>query len=60
MANEDIKKEIRAARLKFWQVAAVYGCNDSNFSRKLRFELPQEEKTRIYKIIMSLSGRRKE
>lgn len=55
MHNLDIREAIVAAKLRHWQVAAVYGCTDGTFSRKLRRELPDEEKQRIFDIIMKLS-----
>lgn len=53
--NTDIRNEIAAAGLKLWQIAEAYGITDSNFSRKLRHEFSQEEKTRIRAIITSLT-----
>lgn len=54
MNNQDIREEIIKAGLRLWQVAERYGCNDGNFSRKLRHELPKEEKERIRQIIREL------
>ncbi|NLB81973.1 MAG: hypothetical protein GX800_10295 [Clostridiaceae bacterium] len=55
MRNQDIRKEISESGLKLWQIAsAVYSCNDGNFSRKLRQELPAEEKKRIRDAIVQL------
>ena len=56
MHNLDIKEAIREAGLKFWQVADRLGLNDGNFSRKLRKELPEEEKAKIRAIITELSN----
>ncbi len=55
MHNQDIKEAIREADLKFWQIADKLGLNDGNFSRKLRKELPEEEKAKIRAIIAELS-----
>lgn len=55
MANQDIRKAIEKAHIKYWQVADKYGIADGNFSKKLRKELPKEEKEKIFKIISSLS-----
>ena len=55
MCNLDIRKEIEEAGLRFWQIAYALGINDSNFSRKLRRELPEVEKARIRKIIAELA-----
>lgn len=55
MKNTDIRTEIAAAGLKLWQVAEALGTSDSYFSKKLRREFTDEEKTRIRAIITSLS-----
>lgn len=54
MSNQDIRDEITSAGLRFWQVAERYGCNDGNFSRKLRFELSEADKAKIRAIIAEL------
>jgi len=54
MANEDVRASIEEARLRYWQVARLYGCSDGNFSRRLRHELPPAEKRRILEIVQSL------
>ena len=55
MKNNDIKAAAKQARVRLWQVAEAYGMNDGNFSRKLRKELPQEEKEKILEIIDRLA-----
>lgn len=52
--NQDVRKAVSDAGLKLWQVAMHYGVNDGNFSRKLRLELPPEEKQKIFAIIEKL------
>lgn len=54
MCNKDIRAEIKAAGIHYWQVAERYGCNDGNFSRKLRKELPEPCKARIRDIIAQM------
>lgn len=54
MANEDIRKILKINNIKYWQVANEYGITDGNFSRKLRKELPNEEKKKIFDIIDTL------
>lgn len=49
--NQDIRKIVKKADLKLWQIAEKLGISDGNFSRKLRFELSQEEKLKILKLI---------
>lgn len=55
MANTDIRNATYSKGLKLWQVAEAYGINDGNFSRKLRKELPQDEKVKILAIIDQLA-----
>lgn len=55
MANLDIREAAVCSKVKLWQIADVLGIADSNFSRKLRKELPQNEKDRIFLIINQLA-----
>ena len=55
MQNNEIREEIKAANLRFWQVAEKFGLNDGNFSRRLRHELSDADKTKIREIIADLS-----
>ena len=54
-ANQTIRDTAKAHGVKLWQVAEAYGINDSNFSRKLRKELPEAEQQRIIGIIHRLA-----
>lgn len=53
--NTEIREKAKQAGVRLWEVAAEYGMNDGNFSRKLRLELPQEEKGKILAIIDRLA-----
>lgn len=53
--NEDIRRIANKKGIKLWQIAEQYGCNDGNFSRKLRKELTTYEKQRILEIIEKIS-----
>lgn len=53
-ANADIRKEAAVNDIRLWRIADKLGYTDSWFSRKLRKELSDEEKTRIRKIIIEL------
>lgn len=55
-ANEEIRRAIGAAGLKQYQIAEAIGMLEGNFSRKLRKELPSEEKERILQVISDLEG----
>lgn len=59
MSNLDIRSAAVGAGIKLWEVAAAIGIADSTFSRKLRKELSEEEKKRIFAIIDQLSESRK-
>lgn len=54
MQNMDIRQEAKSAGVKLWQIAEGLGINDGNFSRRLRRELPDQEKARIRTIIKGL------
>lgn len=55
MSNQDIRRAAAGAGVKLWQIAEALGIADCSFSRKLRRELPAEEKDRIFSIIRELS-----
>ena len=55
MTNQDVRRAAATAGVKLWQIADALGIADCNFSRKLRKELLQEEKERIFAIIKKLS-----
>lgn len=55
-ANVDIKTEARTAGVKLWQIADKLGMVDGTLSRKLRHELPAEEKEKIMTIIRELAA----
>ena len=54
MANCEIKERAKKKGVYLWQVADALGMTDSYFSRKLRKELPEDEKNNILDIIDSL------
>lgn len=58
MHNLDIRQAAKAAGIKLYQIAAEIGLNDGNFSRRLRRELPDTEKQKIFEIIAKLSSER--
>ncbi|WP_295629755.1 hypothetical protein [uncultured Intestinimonas sp.] len=55
MSNQDIRRTAAGAGVKLWQIADALGIADCSLSRKLRKELPQEEKEEIFTIIQKLS-----
>ena len=59
-ANMDIRNAAKEAGVCLWQVAEQIGINDGNFSRRLRKELPEQEKQEIIQIIQELAAERME
>ena len=51
MKNTDVRIAAHSAGVKLWEVGEAIGLCDSGFSRKLRKELPAEEKQRIFETI---------
>lgn len=60
MNNKEIRNAAGGYGLKLWQVAEEIGMNESAFSRKLRRELPHEEKQRILEAIDRLAQEKQE
>lgn len=60
MCNKAIREEAKKTGVRLWQVAEACGINDGNFSRKLRRELPQEEKEKILAVIHRLAKEKQE
>ena len=58
MNNREIRNAAGGCGLKLWEVAEAIGMNESAFSRKLRKELPPEEKKRILDAIERLAHER--
>ena len=55
VANQDIKRAAAGSGVRLWQVAESLGIADCSLSRKLRHELPADEKERIFCIIRELA-----
>ena len=55
MANNDIKTFAKENGVKQWQIADMLNMHDSNFSKMLRHELPEDEKEKIRSVIKELS-----
>ena len=59
-ANKEIREAAKRAGICLWQVAERIGVNDGNFSRKLRKELPPQEKEHVLAIIGTLANEKTE
>ena len=57
MNNMLIRERARQAGINLWEIAYALNMADSNFSRKLRLELPDEEQKRILNIIDDIQRR---
>ena len=55
LANEDIRKAAKQAGVRMWRIADELGIQDSVLSRKLRYELSEEQKWKIFMIIDRLA-----
>ncbi len=49
--NRDIRRAAAFSGVCLWQIADSLGITDANFSRKLRRELPADEKEKIMQIM---------
>lgn len=58
--NREIKNAAKSAGVYHWEIAEKLGIQDSAFSRKLRKELPDQEKQAILQIIQDLAAERME
>lgn len=60
VANKEIRDTAKEAGVCLWQVAEKLGVSDGNFSRKLRRELPDEDREKVLSIIRELSQEKQE
>lgn len=58
MHNLEIRETAKASGVMLWEIAEKYGVSDSNFSRKMRRELPEQEKTKIFAIIQDIAEKK--
>lgn len=56
LANNDIRKYAKEKGVKLYEVTAVMNKSQSYLTRKLYFELPQDEKQRIFDIIDQIAA----
>lgn len=54
-ANTDIREALKASKIPIWECALKLGVHENTLLRKLRLELPQEEKQKIISIIQEIS-----
>lgn len=56
MENADIRAAARQNNVKLWEIAEYLGIWDTALSRKLRRELPNEQKAAILEAIHTISN----
>lgn len=60
MNNKDIRAAAKNNGVKMWQIAEALNIQDSALSRKMRHELPDEERTQILEVIHRIANHKKE
>ena len=60
MDNQDIRQALVEAGFKHWELAEALGIYEGNLSRKLRRELPSEQKEHIFRTIARMKEYRSE
>lgn len=55
MRNQDVRQAASSAGVRLWRIAEAMGIADFTLSRKLRRELPPEEKKKVLSIIQELA-----
>lgn len=56
MVNTDIRLKAKENGVPLWKIAEKLNISEPTMTRKLRKELPDEEKTKIIGIIAELKG----
>lgn len=54
-ANLQLRRTAKANGVTLWRIADKLGVSEPTLSRKLRYELPEDEKQRILDIITELA-----
>ena len=57
--NEEIKTRAKSKKVCLWEIADRLGMVDTSFSRKLRRELPPDEKRHIFSLIDEIAEQKK-
>ena len=60
MSNSDVRTAAKSAGVFLYQIAAVMGISEPTMTRKLRFELSDNEKKPIYEAIERIRTEKKE
>ncbi len=60
MNNMDLRKVAKENGVSFWQIALQMGISEPTMTRKLRVELPEQEKQKFLNIIKKISTKQGE
>lgn len=55
MKNLDLRKSAKAAGIPLWRIADAIGVGEATMTRKLRHELPENEKKQLLNLIKQLA-----
>ena len=55
MQNLDLRKSAKAAGIPLWRIADAIGVSEPTMTRKLRHELPENEKKQLLNLIKQLA-----
>ncbi len=55
-ANLDVREKAKAAGVYLWQIAAAIGVSEPTFNRRMRVEMPENEKEQVKKVINRLEA----
>ena len=58
MKNQRVRAAAKAHGVLLWEIAERIGITDSNFSRKMRRELPESEQTQLISIVDQIAAER--
>ena len=56
MQNNIIRKKARENKVPIWKIAQVLGVSEATMTRRLRIELPAEERDKVCSIIEAISA----
>ena len=54
MRNQEIRTAVKRSGVRMWQVAEALGIADTTLSKRLRKELPDNERENILEVISAL------
>lgn len=58
MCNQNLKLMAAGKGVKLWEIALEMGMTDSSLSRKMRVELPEQERKRFIDALNAIVNRR--